>query len=92
MFLLALMRKERLTGVLTVAFVIWYSAARLITDFLRVANRFFGLTGSQWSCVCAIALSLVVLARIRRRARRPENEAESPATVPAAGGSSPDPG
>jgi prolipoprotein diacylglyceryltransferase len=67
LFLLWLLRKEHRAGVLTVTFVVWYAAARLVTDFLRVENRFLGLTGSQWACIGAIALCLVVLARIRRR-------------------------
>src|SRR5439155_11199074 len=66
-FLLMLMRRERRVGVLTVTFVIWYAAARVITDFLRVENRFLGLTGSQWASLGAITLCLGVLAWIRRR-------------------------
>jgi prolipoprotein diacylglyceryltransferase len=67
LFLLWLMRRDRLTGVLTVTFVIWYAAARVITDFLRVENRFLGLTGSQWTSIAAIVLCLFVLRWIRRR-------------------------
>jgi prolipoprotein diacylglyceryltransferase len=67
LFLLWMMRKRHRVGVLVTTFVIWYAAVRLITDFLRVENRFVGLTGSQWASVGSIALCLVVLAWIRRR-------------------------
>ncbi len=67
LFLLWLMQRERRTGILTIAFVIWYASARLITDFLRVENRFLGLTGSQWASIGAIVLCLVILGWIRRR-------------------------
>ncbi len=75
LFLLWLMRRDRLTGVLTVTFVIWYAAARVITDFLRVENRFLGLTGSQWTSIAAIVLCLFVLRWIRRRPHTTEPEA-----------------
>ena len=79
LFLLWMLRSERRVGVLTVTFVIWYAAARLITDYLRVENRFLGLTGSQWACIGSIALCLVILARIRRR---PVDEAQPPPPLP----------
>ncbi len=67
LFLLWLMRRERRAGVLTIGFVVWYAAARVITDFLRVENRFLGLTGSQWTSLAAIVLCLVVLRWVRGR-------------------------
>jgi phosphatidylglycerol:prolipoprotein diacylglycerol transferase len=78
LFLLWLMQRERRTGILTVSFVIWYATARLVTDFLRVENRFLGLTGSQWACIGSIALCLVILGWIRRRPPPGEVPASAP--------------
>ncbi|HXF73342.1 MAG TPA: prolipoprotein diacylglyceryl transferase family protein, partial [Actinomycetota bacterium] len=65
-------RVPRREGVLTLTFGLWYGAARVVTDFLRVDKRFFGLTGSQWTAltvavVCAVTL-LVWAVRSRARA------------------------
>jgi hypothetical protein len=38
----------------------------VITDFLRIDKTFFGLTGSQWTCLAAIVLSVVTLIRFAR--------------------------
>ena len=61
LLLLYLNRVPRRTGVLIATFGLWYGTGRIITDFLRVENRFFGLTGSQWSSCAAVAVSLSVL-------------------------------
>jgi len=65
-------RAPRREGVLTLTFGLWYGAVRVVTDFLRVDKRFFGLTGSQWTAltvavVCAVTL-LVWAVRSRARA------------------------
>jgi phosphatidylglycerol---prolipoprotein diacylglyceryl transferase len=80
LFLLWMMRRHHRVGVLTMGFVIWYAAARVITDFLRVENRFLGLTGSQWASLAAIALCIGVLVRIRRA----PVDAAAPAPAPPA--------
>jgi phosphatidylglycerol:prolipoprotein diacylglycerol transferase len=80
LFLLWMMRRHHRVGVLTMGFVIWYAAARVITDFLRVENRFLGLTGSQWASLAAIALCIGVLVRIRRA----PVDASAPVPVPPA--------
>jgi prolipoprotein diacylglyceryltransferase len=46
--------------------VIWYAGVRIITDFLRVENRFLGLTGSQWTSVLVVGLCVGILLWIRR--------------------------
>jgi phosphatidylglycerol:prolipoprotein diacylglycerol transferase len=61
LLLVYLNRVPRRTGVLIATFGLWYGTGRIITDFLRVENRFFGLTGSQWSSCVAVAACLVVL-------------------------------
>jgi phosphatidylglycerol---prolipoprotein diacylglyceryl transferase len=63
LFLRWLDKKPRREGTLIMSFAIWYGTGRVITDFLRVDKTFFGLTGSQWTCLAAIVLSLVTLAR-----------------------------
>ncbi len=66
-----LSRKPRREGVLTLAFGAWYGGVRVITDFLRVDKRFFGLTGSQWTglTVSAICVFTLIAWAIRSRAQ-----------------------
>ncbi len=59
--LLYLDRRTRRTGVLFLVFATWYGSVRIITDFLRVDKRFFGLTGSQWGSVVVVALCVGTL-------------------------------
>jgi phosphatidylglycerol:prolipoprotein diacylglycerol transferase len=63
----------RKTGVLTLTFGAWYGSVRVVTDFLRVDKRFFGLTGSQWTgltvaTICIITLIVWAIQARRRRA------------------------
>jgi phosphatidylglycerol:prolipoprotein diacylglycerol transferase len=67
LFLIWLARSPRRRGVLICAFGIWYGTGRVITDFLRVENRFLGLTGSQWSSLVVVLVSVAVLARFAMR-------------------------
>jgi phosphatidylglycerol:prolipoprotein diacylglycerol transferase len=64
-FLLWLARRSPRAGVLSLAFIIWYGAVRVMTDFLRVDKTYFGLTGSQIWALTIIAVSLYLLARYR---------------------------
>ena len=64
--LLWLRRTPRWDGFLILAFATWYGVGRVIEDFLREDVRHFGLTGSQWSAIAAVLLSVYVLA-VRRR-------------------------
>jgi phosphatidylglycerol---prolipoprotein diacylglyceryl transferase len=77
-FLLWLNRGPRREGVLIMSFAIWYGIGRVITDFLRIDKTFFGLTGSQWTSIAAVVISLIVLLRFARRPRPPD-EAEGSA-------------
>jgi prolipoprotein diacylglyceryltransferase len=54
-------RKERRPSILFLTYMIWYGTGRIITDFLRVENRFFGLTGSQWTSSLAVAVAAGLL-------------------------------
>jgi phosphatidylglycerol---prolipoprotein diacylglyceryl transferase len=64
--LLFMLRRPHRVGVLTCTFVIWYAGVRIITDFLRVENRFLGLTGSQWTSILVVGLCVGILLWIRR--------------------------
>jgi phosphatidylglycerol---prolipoprotein diacylglyceryl transferase len=61
LFLRWLSRVPRREGVLICTFAVVYGAGRVVTDFLRVDKHFFGLTGSQWGAILAIALALATL-------------------------------
>lgn len=67
LFLRWLNRTPRREGVLIMTFAIVYGAGRVATDFLRVDKHFFGLTGSQWGAILAIALSVLALTWFARR-------------------------
>ena len=49
-------RRMRNNGLLAIVFVLWYGAARLVTDFLRVDRRYLGLTGSQITALSAVVV------------------------------------
>jgi phosphatidylglycerol---prolipoprotein diacylglyceryl transferase len=70
--LLYLNRLRRRQGVLFLTFAAWYGSMRIITDFLRVDKRFFGLTGSQWASAAVVAICLLTLARFALRPKEPE--------------------
>jgi prolipoprotein diacylglyceryl transferase len=79
LFLLWLMRRSHHAGVLACVFGIWYATGRVWTDFLRVERRFYGLTGSQWACLGAIALCVFLLVRWRMQdGRGSPEQTESP--------------
>lgn len=61
LFLVYLNRTLRRPGVLFLTYVAWYGSGRILTDFLRVENRFFGLTGSQWTSVVAVTAAIILL-------------------------------
>ncbi len=63
--LLAVGRKVRNPGFMITVFVAWYGTMRVITDFLRVDRRYFGLTGSQLMSLAVVLTCLYLLARYR---------------------------
>lgn len=63
-------RKVRPTGLLILTFTVWYAAMRVVTDFLRVDQRYFGLTGSQLMSITVGVISLYLLARYRGAPKR----------------------
>jgi phosphatidylglycerol:prolipoprotein diacylglycerol transferase len=87
-------RKVRNPGFMIVVFTIWYSAMRVITDFLRVDRRYLGLTGSQLMTAAVGLACLYLLARYRGAppgwAKPPSAPPdEPPAPVPAPVGAPP---
>jgi hypothetical protein len=63
--LLWLGRRVRNVGVLALVFGVWYGSMRIVTDFLRVDRRYFGLTGSQILSLIVVLIALALLARYR---------------------------
>lgn len=63
--LLFLGRRARRPGFMILVFTVWYSAMRVITDFLRVDRRYLGLTGSQLMTLAVGVIALALLARYR---------------------------
>ena len=51
----------RREGVATLAFAVWYGCARLLEDFLRIDKRFGPLTGSQWTALAVVIVSVALL-------------------------------
>lgn len=99
--LLWLGRTVRKPGFMILTFTIWYSAMRVITDFLRVDRRYLGLTGSQLMTLVVGLACVALLARYRGAPPRwatppepPTPDAGAPTEVPApppAPGSEPPP-
>jgi phosphatidylglycerol:prolipoprotein diacylglycerol transferase len=86
LLLLWLNRVPRRMGIITLTFGLWYGTGRIITDFLRVENRFFGLTGSQWTSIVVVTLCVFTLARfvLHPNEPGPEEPAEEREPAPSA--------
>lgn len=63
--LLYLGRRPHRLGFMTLTYVIWYGTMRVLTDFLRVDQRYFGLTGSQIWALLLVLVCAFILARFR---------------------------
>ena len=63
--LLWLGRTARNRGLLVITFTVWYATMRVVTDFLRVDRRYFGLTGSQLMSLAVGLACLYLLVRFR---------------------------
>jgi prolipoprotein diacylglyceryltransferase len=81
-------REPRREGTATLAFAVWYGCARLIEDFLRIDKRFGPLTGSQWTALTVVVVSIVLLI-VRAVTKRPgpttparSQERETPSETP----------
>jgi len=59
-FLWWFIREPRREGVATLVFAVWYGCARLLEDFLRIDKRFGPLTGSQWTALAVVVVSVLV--------------------------------
>jgi phosphatidylglycerol---prolipoprotein diacylglyceryl transferase len=58
-FLWWFIREPRREGVATLVFAVWYGCARLLEDFLRIDKRFGPLTGSQWTALAVVIVSVL---------------------------------
>lgn len=67
--LLVLRRKPRWDGFLITFFAAWYGVGRIIEDFLREDLRRLGLTGSQWTALITLLISVGWLLFGRRTPR-----------------------
>jgi len=76
-------RRPRRTGIMVMTFATWYAGMRIITDFLRVDKRFFGLTGSQWGSVLVVVLCVATFIRFAMKPEHPPDE--SPPGLPSTG-------
>ncbi|HVM08639.1 MAG TPA: prolipoprotein diacylglyceryl transferase [Acidimicrobiales bacterium] len=56
-------------GQLILVFGAWYGVGRLIEDFLREDVRRLGLTGSQWTALATVLVSLTWLVVVKRSPR-----------------------
>ncbi|MBI2238370.1 MAG: prolipoprotein diacylglyceryl transferase [Actinobacteria bacterium] len=61
LLLYGLNKRARREGVLTLTFGAWYGIERVVTDFLRIDKRFFGMTGSQWTALTVAVISTLIL-------------------------------
>jgi phosphatidylglycerol---prolipoprotein diacylglyceryl transferase len=61
-FLWWFIRQPRREGIATLVFAISYGCARLLEDFLRIDKRFGPLTGSQWTALTVVVVSVLVWA------------------------------
>ena len=84
LLLVFLNRKARRTGVLFWTYAVWYGTGRIITDFLRVENRFLGLTGSQWTSTIVVAFGVFTLVRFALRSAAAEQSEPAGPGPPAA--------
>jgi prolipoprotein diacylglyceryl transferase len=53
--------KDRREGTTTLLFAAWYGSCRVLEDFLRIDKRFGPLTGSQWTALTVVLVSLAIL-------------------------------
>jgi phosphatidylglycerol:prolipoprotein diacylglycerol transferase len=79
---LLLALRARRTGILFLTFAALYGAGRIVEDRFSLERTWFGLTGSQWACVAAVAVSVGMLAWF---AARPLPRGPSAATPADAG-------
>jgi phosphatidylglycerol---prolipoprotein diacylglyceryl transferase len=87
-------KRSRREGLATLLFAVYYGCCRLLEDFLRVDKRWGPLTGSQWTALTVVVVSVCLWGyfaiskrpgpttppRPRIRKRKPESEPASAAT------------
>jgi phosphatidylglycerol---prolipoprotein diacylglyceryl transferase len=86
-FLWWFVAKARREGTAALTFAVWYGCNRLLEDSLRIDKRFGPLTGSQWTALTVVIVSICILVywAVKRPpgptspSRRPSAPAEEPA-------------
>ncbi|MGE5226883.1 MAG: prolipoprotein diacylglyceryl transferase [Planctomycetaceae bacterium] len=90
-------RKDRREGIAALIFAAWYGCNRLLEDSLRIDKRFGPLTGSQWTALVVVLVSIGLLVYFavskrpgattpaRARLRQPPPEAGADAGDPPEG-------
>ncbi|HEX6844780.1 MAG TPA: prolipoprotein diacylglyceryl transferase family protein [Actinomycetota bacterium] len=53
--------KDRREGTTALLFTTWYACARIVEDSLRIDKRFGPFTGSQWTALTVVVVSLAIL-------------------------------
>jgi phosphatidylglycerol:prolipoprotein diacylglycerol transferase len=53
--------RDRREGTTTLLFTTWYGCARLLEDSFRIDKRFGPLTGSQWTALTVVIVSVAIL-------------------------------
>jgi phosphatidylglycerol---prolipoprotein diacylglyceryl transferase len=89
LLLVWLNRVVRRPGILFLTYMAWYGSGRILTDFVRVENRFGGLTGSQWTSLVAVTFAVVTLIGFAMRPGTGDGAAPGP-PGPEAEGSEPE--
>jgi phosphatidylglycerol:prolipoprotein diacylglycerol transferase len=56
-----LQKKRRREGILTLTFGLWYGLERILEDSLRIDKRFGPFTGSQWTAIVVVVISVGLL-------------------------------
>jgi phosphatidylglycerol:prolipoprotein diacylglycerol transferase len=60
-FLWWFIAKARREGIAALTFAVWYGCTRLLEDSLRIDKRFGPMTGSQWTALTVVILSVGIL-------------------------------
>jgi phosphatidylglycerol:prolipoprotein diacylglycerol transferase len=60
-FLWWFIREDRREGIATLVFGVWYGCNRLLEDSLRIDKRFGPFTGSQWTALVVVLVSVGIL-------------------------------
>ncbi len=78
-FLWWFVAKARREGIAALTFAVWYGCNRLLEDSLRIDKRFGPLTGSQWTALTVVVVSVGIL--VYWAVKRPPGPTTPPRTA-----------